>query len=124
MRFFRSERGAVAIEFALVLPILLMLVVGIMDFGRAYNNQISLTHAAREAARSMAVNNDMGVAMTRAQSASGFLEADQMRFSFSPTKCSGTEMMSVTVEYDYTPLTSMVLETMTLEGQAAMRCGG
>jgi Flp pilus assembly protein TadG len=124
MRSLRSERGAVAIEFALVLPILLMLVVGIMDFGRAYNNQISVTHAAREAARSMAVNNDINVAITRAQAASGFLDADQMRFTFAPATCTGTEMMSVNVEYDYKPLTSMVLETMALKGQAAMRCGG
>ncbi|HKU29947.1 MAG TPA: TadE/TadG family type IV pilus assembly protein, partial [Arthrobacter sp.] len=42
-----SERGAAAVEFALVAPILVLLVLGIMEFGRAYNAQVSLTNAAR-----------------------------------------------------------------------------
>jgi Flp pilus assembly protein TadG len=36
---------------ALVLPLLLMLLLGIVSAGIAYNHQLSLTHAAREAAR-------------------------------------------------------------------------
>ncbi|WP_427019319.1 TadE/TadG family type IV pilus assembly protein (plasmid) [Pseudarthrobacter sp. P1] len=51
-----SERGAVAVEFALLLPVLLLLVLGIMEFGRAYNVQISASNAAREGARYVAVN--------------------------------------------------------------------
>ncbi len=45
------DRGATAVEFALVLPLLLLLVFGIIDFGRALNAQITLTQAAREGAR-------------------------------------------------------------------------
>ena len=45
------DRGAVAVEFALLLPMLLLLVFGIIDFGRALNAQITLTQAAREGAR-------------------------------------------------------------------------
>ena len=71
MSFFRSERGAVAVEFALVLPILLMLLVGIMEFGKAYNTQISLTHTARETARSMVVNNDKAEAEATGIAAAG-----------------------------------------------------
>jgi Flp pilus assembly protein TadG len=47
----RSDRGAAAVEFALLLPLLLVLVFGIIDFGRALNAQITLTQAAREGAR-------------------------------------------------------------------------
>lgn len=54
----RSEKGASAVEFALILPILLMIVFAIFEFGIAYNNYISLTHAAREGARLAAVNRD------------------------------------------------------------------
>ena len=54
----KNERGASAVEFALILPILVMLVFGIFEFGIAYNNYISLTHAAREGARLAAVNMD------------------------------------------------------------------
>ena len=45
------DRGSVAVEFALLLPLLLLLVFGIIDFGRALNAQITLTQAAREGAR-------------------------------------------------------------------------
>src|SRR6476620_11698408 len=51
------ERGAVAVEFALLAPILIMLLLGIMEFGRAYNVQISLTNAAREGVRVMAIDS-------------------------------------------------------------------
>jgi len=47
----RSDRGTAAVEFALVLPVLLLIVFGIIDFGRALNAQISLTGAAREGVR-------------------------------------------------------------------------
>jgi Flp pilus assembly protein TadG len=45
------DRGAVAVEFALVVPVLLLIVFGIIDFGRAINAQIVLTGAAREGVR-------------------------------------------------------------------------
>lgn len=45
------DRGTAAVEFALVLPVLLLIVFGIIDFGRALNAQITLTGAAREGVR-------------------------------------------------------------------------
>ena len=54
------DRGASAVEFALVLPLLLLIVFGIIDFGRALNAQITLTQAAREGARLDAVGDDQG----------------------------------------------------------------
>ncbi|WP_051366588.1 TadE family protein [Hamadaea tsunoensis] len=50
-----SDRGASAVEFALVAPVMLLLVFGIIDFGRLFNAQITLTEAAREGARAAAV---------------------------------------------------------------------
>lgn len=47
----RAEHGVAAIEFALVLPLLLLFVAGITDFGRAFFTEIMLTNAAREGAR-------------------------------------------------------------------------
>jgi Flp pilus assembly protein TadG len=47
----RSERGAELIEFALVLPLLLVLVLGIVDFGFLFQRLEVITNAAREGAR-------------------------------------------------------------------------
>jgi Flp pilus assembly protein TadG len=48
------------VEFALVLPLLMTLVLGLMDFGKALNYWIDQTHLANEAARWAAVNRDPG----------------------------------------------------------------
>jgi Flp pilus assembly protein TadG len=64
-----GDRGAAAVEFALVLPILLLVVFGIIDFGRAYNAQITLTQAAREGVRLAALGQSAGTVQTRAQNA-------------------------------------------------------
>jgi Flp pilus assembly protein TadG len=45
------DRGAAAVEFALLFPLLMLIVFGIIDFGRALNAQITLTQAAREGVR-------------------------------------------------------------------------
>jgi Flp pilus assembly protein TadG len=49
------ERGAAAVEFALVLPLLLVLLLGIIDFGLYFYNDLQLTHVARDAARYLSV---------------------------------------------------------------------
>ncbi len=50
-----GERGAAAVELALVMPVVLLLVVGMVRFGVAFNAKIEMSGAAREAARSMVV---------------------------------------------------------------------
>jgi Flp pilus assembly protein TadG len=54
----RAERGVAVVEFALILPLLLLIVVGIMDFGRAMNYKNAATQLANEAARYLTVNRD------------------------------------------------------------------
>lgn len=47
----KNERGTALIETALTLPVLLLVSIGIFEFGRAYQTQQVLTNAAREGAR-------------------------------------------------------------------------
>ena len=47
----RRERGAVLVEFAMVMPLLLGLTLGMVSFGTWYNNKLNLSTAAREGAR-------------------------------------------------------------------------
>ncbi|MBM3672892.1 MAG: pilus assembly protein [Actinobacteria bacterium] len=51
------QRGSALIEFAVVLPILVTLVFGMIEFGIAFNNNIALRQGVREAARQGAVGN-------------------------------------------------------------------
>jgi Flp pilus assembly protein TadG len=52
-----SERGAAAVEFALILPVLLVLVGGTIDFGRLFYTQIQLSNAARDGVRLAALGS-------------------------------------------------------------------
>jgi Flp pilus assembly protein TadG len=52
-----SEDGQALVEFAIVVPVLLLLIVGLVEFARAWNTQQVLTDAAREALRSSVVAN-------------------------------------------------------------------
>lgn len=52
----KSEKGQAMVEFALVLPILIVLLCGIIDFGWIFSNQIAIDNASREAARYSAIH--------------------------------------------------------------------
>jgi Flp pilus assembly protein TadG len=60
------DRGAAAVEFALVLPLLLLIIFGIIDSGRALSAQVILTGAAREGARLAALGQPNVVSRTQA----------------------------------------------------------
>ena len=53
----RGERGAALVEMAIILPIFVVLVFGLLEFGITYNSYISLRQGTREAARQGAVGN-------------------------------------------------------------------
>lgn len=118
------ERGAAAVEFALVAPILLALVGGIVEFSHIYNLQISVTQAAREAARTMAVKNNQGLARAAGQAGAPGLDPADFTFAFTPGACAKDLTANVTVTYTGSALTGMFGPSFTLTGVGAMRCGG
>jgi Flp pilus assembly protein TadG len=65
----KNERGQTMVELALVLPILVVLVLAIAQFGVAFNNYVTLTDAARAAARKGAVSRESGNPQGDCQSA-------------------------------------------------------
>ena len=56
-RIVKSETGQAMVEFALVAPLLLMMVIGVFEFGRAWNVYQVITEAARAGARAAVVAN-------------------------------------------------------------------
>src|SRR5215211_3112065 len=55
-----SEEGASLVEFALVLPVLALILFAMLDFGKAFNYWIDETHLANEGARWAVVNRNPG----------------------------------------------------------------
>jgi Flp pilus assembly protein TadG len=118
----RSEAGAAAVEFALVLTVLVAIIGGIVDFGLAFNAQMSLTHAAREGVREEAINSaskdPIGVA-TNAFSAPAVTGFTATVTSSCPGADNAVVRTSATYNYFFLPFGSVDL---TSEG--VMRCGG
>lgn len=84
-RFRTAEDGASAVEFAIVLPILVLLVFGIIEFGLAYNHYVSITHAAREGVRQASVGKSDDVVRDKARMSAGMLAGDPNLQIIGPT---------------------------------------
>jgi Flp pilus assembly protein TadG len=122
-----KDRGSVAVEFALVLPILATLLIGVIEFGNAYGAQLAVTNAAREAARTMAVQNSVSAAQSAALTAAQALRAPAMtaaEVAVSPSTCSAGTTATVTIRYPFAFLTGYFGAGFTMTGKAAMQCGG
>ena len=65
-RTIKNEQGQTMTEFALILPIVLVLLFGIMQFGIIFNNYVTLTDAARAASRKGAVSRNLTAGAAKA----------------------------------------------------------
>lgn len=111
------------VEFALVLPLLVLLVFGIIEFGRAYNAKVSLTGAVREGARVHALADGDPVAVTR--QAAPTLKTQDIAVTTSASPCTSGEPATVTASYPFTYSIPFFGEgTITIQESGVMRCGG
>ena len=92
LKLFKKENGQAMVEFALVLPILLLFIAGILDFGWIYHNQLSANNASREAARYISIH----------------YYSDNMNSTTATTKA--TNMIK-----EYTNITDIVVDTIIPE---------
>ena len=70
----RPTRGQALVEFALAIPIFLLLLVGLFDLGRGVFSYNTLTNAAREGARLAIVNQDVPSIIAHAKTQSAIVE--------------------------------------------------
>lgn len=124
----QGDRGAAAVEFALVLLPLALLAGALVDFGFGFNAQVGLTHAAREGVRVEALGT--GDAATAAEDAfndSAVTNVDAQVTQTCPDNPGDDDDAEVTISADYSPFFVDLLpipDPLTLTGQAVMRCGG
>ena len=107
----KDERGQAVAEFAMIVPIFLLLVFAIVDFGMGFHAWITVTNAAREGARLGAVGGSSIEISDEVYATSATLDAAQL--SVIVTNAEGLPGTSVTVDvtYDYhliTPLSSVM----------------
>jgi len=126
----REQRGASAVEFALILPLLIVLVIGIAEFGRAFQVQCTLSAAAREGVRTMALQDDQvqAKAMVRSVASSLAPAITDRQIAISPPSCPATYVpgasVRVTITYRMPFLTGFFGSGVDLTGTGVMRCSG
>lgn len=121
-----GERGATAIEVAIIFPLFLMLVFGLMWFGIGVSSKIGLGRAAREGARHLAITGDVAEAEQVARNAGGIADANEMTFTSTacpdPAAESDRAVMTLTYPFEYTiPLFGTRTVTMTSSSVAKCR---
>jgi hypothetical protein len=154
MRLYRAcdagdERGAALVEFALVVPILLVLLMGMLDFGKAFNYWINETQLASSGARWAVVNTSPGTCPNGSTAISlqayiqcqadtkelrdggtnSVVDPAQVCISFPPVAGHSSPLVgdpvrvSVSVDYKWLPIVSQDISVVstTLKGESTMR---
>ena len=126
----RNERGATAVEFAFIVPLLIVLVLGIAEFGRAFQVQGTLSAAAREGVRLMALQNDPAAARSAVRNAATSLDPTitDAQITITPASCpvvnAGSTTVKLTITYPMPYMTGFFGSGVTMTGTGVMRCNG
>jgi Flp pilus assembly protein TadG len=116
----RSNNGQALLEFALVLPFLVLVILGIFDLGFAIYANNTIADAAREGARTGIIlsKNDSDI-RTRVKSASPVLNLTDSQITITPSGSRSTYFgtpITVTVVYTYVPFTPVIGQIVTGSG--------
>jgi hypothetical protein len=131
----RETRGVALVEFALVAPLLFLVLFGVLDFGKAFNHWIDETQLASEGARLAAVNSAKTASCSGGNSLQCYIkqQADTSQLQGDAQVCisfpAGTSnpgdpvRVTVTEQYVWLPLIGNALgaTSVTLNGAATMR---
>lgn len=127
------EQGAAAVEMAIVLPILLLILFGIIDFGRLLYTKVELSSAARDGARILALQKPMSDVQQRA-AASWVWQSKYPLTASSVQDCSTSDTATVKVSVPFTWITPVgsianlfgastgMSGTITVSSQGSMKC--
>jgi Flp pilus assembly protein TadG len=122
----RSDRGQTMVEFALVVPVLCLVIFGIIQCGILYNNYITLTDATRVGARKAAVSRQtadpVGLATTATKNAASGLTSPPLTVTVTATAWSPGADVTVEATYPYSlNILGMVVASGTLKSKTTER---
>jgi Flp pilus assembly protein TadG len=120
----RAVRGQGLVEFALIIPLLLLLMVGLFDFGRAIYAYNTISNAARAGNRVAIVDQNVAAVRQAALAEGPALDipSGNVAATYTCTDQIGC-LATVTVAYDFvpaTPLVGAIVGPITLHGRSQM----
>ena len=126
----RRERGAALAEFAIAVPVFVMLFIGVIDFARAMWTHNTLEHAAREVVRYASVHSTdsgdpIGISETTAYAHNRTVGLSPERLTvqanYEPSNTMGG-IVQINLIYDFTPVVPVMPDSVkTLVGTSQMR---
>lgn len=124
--YLRNHRGQTIVELALVLPVLLLIAAGTMEFGRVLHQYLVVTAAAREGARSAAVGNNDATVISAVRAAATVIDKGELTVTITPSARVRGNAVTVTVSNPvqiFTPLISQFFpkNPYAVQGTAIMR---
>ena len=120
--FKRNQEGQSMVEMALTMPILVLIVAGILDLGRAYFTFVTLSDAAAEGAAYAAIHptDTVQVIERAADTTNGLVVLDPSMVSVDYAELTPGSSITVTVEYEYQLLTP-IIQSFLNDGKLLMR---
>ena len=122
-----NERGQTTTEFAIVLPVLCLLLFGIIQFGILFNNYVTLTDAVRAGARKAAVSRQVTgtspqqACIDQVKSSASDLDLSKLQITCSST-WQPASSVTVTATYPYSiSLLGMVVASGNLKSKTQER---
>ena len=125
------ERGQALVEFAMVMPIMLLLLFALVDFGRAFYSWLLITNAAREGARVAATQSPLTDVETRIYEAASVLDAASITITTTNVQGNRGETVEIDLAFSFsfvTPIGNLAgllggttVSAPTITGHSSMR---
>lgn len=120
----KNNKGQSTVELALVLPILILILVGILEFGLVFKTSIQLNYGANELARAISLNASAAEVAELQTYVFSDLDSTNLNLSVLPNTAVKGQPITVTITYSYkwiTPLINNLLgDQINLTGKSVI----
>lgn len=127
MEFLKKQKGQSLVEFAIILPILLLILIGILEFGMILNSYLTIHSASREGARLAIVGGSDIEIETLITNMYPNLDVENLTVNITPVEGmrNSGDTITVKVTYNYTGISPIIGDIITdhiiLKAHTSMR---
>jgi Flp pilus assembly protein TadG len=100
-KFIRKKQGQALVEMALILPLLILILMGTMEFGRIFHSYLLITNASREGARAGIISGTDPEIKSKVKDVAATLGLTDDQITITPAPSARTRGVPLTVKVDY-----------------------